>query len=239
MTKIEMQNFLVESFTTELADTALSSIHSIRSLKRIFDNLFPGAIGMDHGVEKLVVIFDKEDYVLKIPMLDTGCREWEVYKGAVMSGVSEFFAETFEPFAIPFKDGKLWMYFQKKVNTYSSFNCFDIEKNFTEEEVKIQALCREVSYQWSEISYGEAMLKDHRLYTIIPLLGAEKAKALLDFLVLYRVNDLWSANYSFSLEEGLVIFDFAGYESYDEAEYYGEYYDYDYNYDEEEEEEEE
>ena len=233
MTRVEMENFLVAGVQKYFNGRGLMSKYSISGMIGVFAFILSKAgykYSFEYGAEKLVVIIDDFDYVVKIPMIDTSCREYEIYQEAKKIGLEEFFAPTYKPFAAQVGHHTLWMYCQKKIHIVNDMmnNTMDIEDSFNDEEICIKALCREVSNEWAMNSGGEPLLKDHRLFIIIPLLGMTRAQVLLDFLMEHRINDLWSANYSFSMENGLIFFDFAGYESNEEIAYF--------DYEEEEEE---
>lgn len=237
MTRMEMQIFLTNAFEDYFKTKNLLSVYSVAGMRKVISAILKDS-GLeyyaDSGAEKFVVIFEDFDYVLKIPLIDTECREYELYLAAEHEGIDDFFAYTYTPFGVQAGKNILWMYFQEKIKLGNEFynQSMTLEDTFTDHQKQMRELCRQVSEEWSNSKVGEPLLKDFRLFTLIPLMCGDRAEALLNFLMRHRINDLWSANYACSKENGLIFFDFSGYESgnsglpYDEEYYEDEYEEY-------------
>ena len=172
----------------------------------------------DGGADKEVVIFEKFDFVLKIPKV-SGKREIEIYESAVKNGFGDYFVETKEIFETMIGDKVVIAYLQKKINFSKS--CHGRNYVFWDSLSEMQR--QEISNFYDEIKQYKVYLKDGSTSSIFKdielaqflyFLNETKRNDFINFVLEEKINDLHSNNFIYYPGTNkLLIFDYSGYDS--------------------------
>ena len=172
------------------------------------------------GADKNVLVFDKLDFVVKIPKV-TGERELNVYIASEAYGFNHYFAEVELITSFNYWDKEIVAYFQKKVDF--SKGSWLWEREYSSNEVKdlLKEAKRLEDYKVELVDGSfSKIIKGSKLAQFLVLkMDVNERCDFISFLIDEKINDLNNNNFYISRDGKLTIFDYSGYDDsykYDE-----------------------